>query len=255
MAQHAELSNDSVEQKKSYYKVLDVSTDASSEEIERAYFELARKLHPDVAGGGKEAQTRFMLINEAYQTLISPEERAEYDRSIGLSREEDGGGGTATASSSTATAARKAGPKAGMAQRMDTILKRAIRTARRLCDEGDFWQASNLLMKLLADYPRQPALRRALAETAAGKRRYHEAADHLKVACEVEYFNSDNHMLLGRMYMKGKQYSRAKQAFMDALSWDDDNEEAREGLDAAQQALGETGGFMLKLKKMLGVGD
>jgi curved DNA-binding protein CbpA len=253
VARHAELSDETVEKEQSYYKVLGISTSASPEEIERAYFELARKLHPDVAGGGHEAQTRFMLINEAYQTLISPEDRAEYDRSIGVSREEEAGGGKATASSPATTTRKKAGPKAGMAQRMDTTLKRAIRTARRLCDEGDFWQASDILQKLLADYPRQPALRRALARAAAGKRRYHEAADHLKVACDVEYFNSENHMLLGQMYMQGNQYTRAKQAFLDALSWDEDNEEAREGLDAAQRALGETGGFMDRLKKMLGM--
>ena len=251
MAKHAELSDESVRQEKSYYKVLGVSTGASSEEIERAYFELARKLHPDVAGGGHEAQTRFMLINEAYQTLISPEDRAEYDRSIGVSHSDDGGGGAAASFFPTAT--KKAEPKAGMAQRMDTTLKRAIKKSRRLCEEGDFWQASDMLQRLLADYPRQPALRRALAEAAAGKRRYHEAANHLKVACEVEYFNSDNHVLLGRMYMEGNQHGRAKQAFMDALSWDDESQEAREGLAEAKRALGETGGFMLKLKKLLGM--
>lgn len=251
MAKHAELSEERVEREQSYYKVLGVSTGASSEEIERAYFDLARKLHPDVAGGGHEAQTRFMLINEAYQTLISPPDRAEYDRSIGVSRTDDGGGGAAASSAAATTA--KAEPKAGMAQRMDTTLKRAIRKSRRLCEEGDFWQASDILQRLLADYPRQPALRRALAEAAAGKRRYHEAANHLKVACEVEYFNSENHMLLGRMYMQGNQYTRAKQAFIDALSWDDESAEAREGLEEAKRALGETGGFMLKLKKMLGM--
>ena len=253
MAKHAELSEERVEREQSYYKVLGVSTGASAEEIERAYFDLARKLHPDVAGGGHEAQTRFMLINEAYQTLISPADRAEYDRSIGVSRSDDEGGGDAAASSSSSATTAKAEPKAGMAQRMDTTLKRAIRKSRRLCEEGDFWQASDILQKLLAKYPRQPALRRALAEAAAGKRRYHEAANHLKVACEVEYFNSENHMLLGRMYMQGNQYTRAKQAFIDALSWDDDSEDAREGLEEAKRALGETGGFMLKLKKMLGM--
>jgi curved DNA-binding protein CbpA len=253
VAQHAELSGEKVEPKKSYYQVLGVRSDASKEDIERAYFELARKLHPDVAGGGHEAQTRFMLINEAYQTLISPKDRAEYDSSIGVEHSETGGGGDASSAPAATAAKPKAEPKAGMAQKMDTTLRRAIKTARRLCDKGDFWQATDILQKFLVNYPRQPVLRRALARAAAGKFRYHEAAEHLKIACEVEYFNSENHALLGEMYLRGKQYSRAKEAFMDALSWDEDNEEAREGLARVRRELGETGGFMLKLKRMLGL--
>ena len=247
MAQHAELSSETVDPKRSYYQVLGVRSDASPEDIEKAYFDLARRLHPDVAGGGHDAQARFMEINEAYQTLISPKDRAEYDSSIGVTKAEP------DSEKSEAAPAAKAEPKAGMAQRMDTTLRRAIKTARRLCEKGDFWQASEMLNRFLVNYPRQPALRRALAMAAQGKFRFHEAADHLKIACDVEYFNAENHLLLGKVYQKGKQYARAKQAFLDALSWDEDNSEAVECLEEVKRELGESGGIMLKLRKMLGM--
>lgn len=63
---------------KDYYKILDVSKNASTEEIKRAYRKLAMKHHPDVAG--KEQEERFKEINEAYQVLSSPQKRAQYDQ-------------------------------------------------------------------------------------------------------------------------------------------------------------------------------
>lgn len=229
--------------KHNFYKVLGVPTDATPEDIEAAYFELARKLHPDVADGGEDAQSRFMLINQAYQVLTSKEDRKEHDKALGLATDEDEG-------ASAGTMFKKATTKGGLTQKLDDRCKKAIKIARHLRKKGDFWQATEVLQKLLTDYPRQPALRRALALAAEGKFRYHEAVDHLKVACEVEYFNAENHVLLGRMYMKGKQLDRARQSYLEALSWDENNEKAKKGLERVREL--ESGGSLLgKLKKLI----
>jgi DnaJ-class molecular chaperone len=62
-----------------YYRVLGVSKSASEKEIKAAYRKLARKHHPDVNSGNKEAEARFKEINEAYEVLGDPGKRRKYD--------------------------------------------------------------------------------------------------------------------------------------------------------------------------------
>ena len=63
-----------------YYELLEISRDASSAEIKRAYRKLAMKYHPDRNQGDKEAEEKFKLVNEAYQVLSDENKRATYDR-------------------------------------------------------------------------------------------------------------------------------------------------------------------------------
>ncbi|WP_287152878.1 molecular chaperone DnaJ [Candidatus Solincola tengchongensis] len=64
---------------KDYYAVLGVSRHADQEEIKRAYRRLARRYHPDVNRGDREAAERFKEINEAYEVLGDPAKRRRYD--------------------------------------------------------------------------------------------------------------------------------------------------------------------------------
>ncbi len=65
--------------KRDYYVVLGVAKDASESDLKRAFRELARKHHPDVAPEGDDGE-RFREINEAYAMLSDRESRARYDR-------------------------------------------------------------------------------------------------------------------------------------------------------------------------------
>ena len=67
-------------EKRDYYEVLGVSKNASEDEIKRAYKKLARKYHPDMNPGDKEAEEKFKEANEANEVLSNPEKKAKYDQ-------------------------------------------------------------------------------------------------------------------------------------------------------------------------------
>ncbi|HSH74526.1 MAG TPA: DnaJ domain-containing protein, partial [Longimicrobiales bacterium] len=63
-----------------YYQLLGVSRSADTEEIKKAYRQLALQYHPDRNQGSKEAEERFKEVTQAYEVLRDPEKRATYDR-------------------------------------------------------------------------------------------------------------------------------------------------------------------------------
>ncbi len=62
-----------------FYEILGVSKDASREEIKKAYRKLARKWHPDINPGSKEAEQKFKDISQAYDVLGNEQKRKLYD--------------------------------------------------------------------------------------------------------------------------------------------------------------------------------
>lgn len=72
------------------YEILGVDRNASQEEIKKAYRRLAKKYHPDLNPGDKEAEQKFKEINEAYEILSDPQKRAQYDQ-FGHAAFEQGG--------------------------------------------------------------------------------------------------------------------------------------------------------------------
>ena len=65
---------------KNYYKILEVETDASEEEIKLGYRKLAKKYHPDLNRNDPHAKDKFIELKEAYEILIDPEKRKIYDQ-------------------------------------------------------------------------------------------------------------------------------------------------------------------------------
>ncbi|MCI9019812.1 MAG: molecular chaperone DnaJ [Eubacterium sp.] len=80
------------EQKRDYYEVLGVAKNAGDGEIKKAYRVLAKKYHPDMNPGDKDAEKKFKEASEAYAILSDPEKRRQYDQ-FGHAAFEGGGGG------------------------------------------------------------------------------------------------------------------------------------------------------------------
>ncbi|KAI3869377.1 hypothetical protein MKW92_034979 [Papaver armeniacum] len=76
---------------RNYYDVLGVSKDSSASDIKKAYYAVAKKLHPDTNKVDKDAEEKFQEVQKAYEVLKDEEKRSVYDQ-VGHEAFENGGG-------------------------------------------------------------------------------------------------------------------------------------------------------------------
>ncbi len=68
------------ENKRDYYEVLGIQKGASDDDIKKAYRQMAKKYHPDLNPGDKQAEAKFKEVNEAYEVLSDSQKKARYDQ-------------------------------------------------------------------------------------------------------------------------------------------------------------------------------
>ena len=76
--------------KRDYYEILSVQKTASESEIKKSFRKLAQTCHPDKNQGDPKSEEAFKELNEAYEVLMDPEKRANYDR-FGHNQPQGGG--------------------------------------------------------------------------------------------------------------------------------------------------------------------
>lgn len=104
-----------------HYEVLGVSSKASTEEVKRAYRSLSRQFHPDKAGlnvgeaAKEEHSSKMIALNIAYQVLMSPLERRNFDlsREVPAQASAQAGAYSARSAYAAAAAARRASSARG----------------------------------------------------------------------------------------------------------------------------------------------
>ena len=99
-----------------YYRLLGVSRDAPERHIKKAYYELARKLHPDKAASTEEAarnQSQLAAISKAYNVLKDKKKREEYDQKVRGKSTSGGGNSNSAPAASSAPAAPQPPAKGG----------------------------------------------------------------------------------------------------------------------------------------------
>src|SRR5258708_15528689 len=104
-------------QTKDFYSVLGVGSNASQDEIKKAYRKLAKKFHPDANASDAKAAERFKEISEANNVLGDPAKRKQYDEMRRLGAFDGGGfGGFGGARSARGAGTRGAAGAGGGAQ-------------------------------------------------------------------------------------------------------------------------------------------
>jgi len=209
----------------SHYEILSIAPDATTDQIQAAYHELAKEFHPDrfpAEQFSPEFRARveklFTSINGAYTILSDPAARITYDDS--------------RLAQSQVEAAQRA--RVGMAADNEKIADALFRAGRMSMAQHDYEKAVAHLKEcvwLRSDVARY-RLYLGVAESQIPKYRK-EAEEHLLKAIELDRMGIESYLALGRLYMKVNLPRRAEVQFNEVLRWDPHHAEAQRLLEEA----------------------
>jgi curved DNA-binding protein CbpA len=206
------------------YEILSVGTDASQEDIQEAYHEQAKQLHPDRFQTAEfssdirgKAEQVFARINEAYFTLKNPASRASYEKQRAQQK------------------VSAAGPKPGAAQAAETA-EALFREGKSLLFQGDLETAVERLKGCVWLCPDKAAYNHYLgvAESQIPKLRK-SAEQHLLKALELEDVSVDSHLALAKLYIDVKLPRKAEFHLQQVLRWNPQNAAARDLLSGLKK--------------------
>ncbi len=253
-----------------FYKILGVPRDAPEREIKRAYYKLARDLHPDKApdeGEARKNSDALAAISQAYNTLKDPRKRAEYDASRGYAKTPSNGispaqggdpptvgvpgapagvgagsrgmpGGAAPSSRPAGTIGAGPGSGPGMGGKVtqgDMIAQRKSMAQKAFVRGMQFFKRHELREALplfeaavTNDPESEPQYHLKYAQCLMGtKGSYGKAAEHARIACELDQYNIEFKLMLGEIHEMAGVTTKAVEVYEDVLRWDPTNSVAK----------------------------
>jgi len=248
-------------QQADFYRLLGVSRDAPDREIKKAYYALARQLHPDKAATPDEARTnsdRLAQISQAYNTLKDPKKREEYDRSS--AGKATSGGPSLTpqptmprAAAPAAAPAPAAGdgktappaggsappPAAAAARNSNEMAQQRIAMAQKAFVRGmqhfkafEYDKARPFFEAAIQNDPdSEPHYHNKYAQCLIRSRgSFTKAVEAAQKAAEMDNYNLEFKLTLGEIYEAAGVPTKAIEVYEDVLRWDADNGRAKQRL-------------------------
>lgn len=206
-----------------HYQILGVDPKSDFAAIKNAYFELAKKYHPDRFSGMPDPDIRdkanhiFSLINQAYDTLSNAEKRREYDNQSSMPSSKGGK------------------IEENLSERAAVLYKKAI----TLYKSGKFWEAAHMMEEAnrLKKDNSEYLLLLGLCQMALPSLR-HAAQTHLVRSAELAPYNPEPVYGLGCLFFEEKMYTRAENFFRKAISIDPQHKRALKKLEDIKQLTG-----------------
>lgn len=224
-----------VAENQDHYQILGLQEEASTAEIRKTYFLLARQFHPDhfhretVRDLQPQLERLFARMTEAYQTLTDDDARVEYDRARRGNQPDD---------------------RAKQEQAAREVARDNYRAGQHLLRKGQFVKALPYLENAVkADGSSATYLEALGAVQSLNPRHKAEAETHLKQAIELNRSGASAYLKLGLHYARCGRTDEARALLKQALSWDSQCEPARmllPGLDGPAKAIAEGATQVLK---------
>jgi tetratricopeptide (TPR) repeat protein len=199
-----------------YYEILGVKHTANHNEIKNAYFNYAKKYHPDRMSSAPDPEIKekanfvFAEINKAYETLSNPDKKNAYDS--------------------------KGYKEDNLVEPVqENLVERARllhRKAKSLYTRKKYWEASSILDEAVKLDPNKASYFLLLGMCQMNLPRLRPmAAENLQKAIDLEHWNVDAFNAMGLLLMSQNQPHRAETFFRNVLSINPDHAMARKKLD------------------------
>jgi tetratricopeptide (TPR) repeat protein len=220
-----------------YYQILEVAPDADPNTIKKAYFQLARKYHPDLFDRGLDPELKvkidevFDSITKAYHTLSDEQAKKVYDEQKS-----------------------KPTPDAEAVKDPNKRAEIKFRQGKTLFDQTRFDEAMVLLQEAVRLDSNKSRYYLLLAMTQARLPHYKKkSVDNFNKAIELEPWSPDAYIGLGAMYRKEGMPTMARKYLMKALQVDPDHRQAKKelaDLDGGEEKKGLKGLMSLDAKDL-----